>query len=162
MPIWRRGPPLRSPERSRGRLEVSRGASKPALGRPHNGDVRVFNQVAITTHFPIKHGHFPINPGRFPISPGHFLINAGRFQPGDDGIEPLSASSLLQMAGRAGRRGQDDLGHVVLCRSAFEGATEAHALLQRPPDAISSRFCVSYGSALKLRWAALHCHITIY
>ena len=30
------GPPLRSPERGRGRLEDSRGASKPALGQ--NGD----------------------------------------------------------------------------------------------------------------------------
>ena len=48
-------------------------------------------------------------------------------------------------------RGQDDLGNVVICRSAFEAAPEAASLLRRPPDAIGSHFCVSYGSALKMR-----------
>ena len=69
---------------------------------------------------------------------------------GDNGIEPLAASNLLQMAGRAGRRGKDDIGHVVLCRSKFEGAAEAHGMLLRPPDPISSHFFVTYGGALKM------------
>ena len=34
-----------TPERSRGRFGASCGASKPALARPLNDDVRVFNQV---------------------------------------------------------------------------------------------------------------------
>ena len=35
---------------------------------------------------------------------------------------------FLRQAGRAGRRGKDDIGHVVLCRSKFEGAAEAHGM----------------------------------
>ena len=45
--IWRPGPPLRNPERSRGRLGTSRGASKPALSHPQNDDFHAFNQVRL-------------------------------------------------------------------------------------------------------------------
>jgi len=57
---------------------------------------------------------------------------------------------MLQMAGRAGRRGMDEVGHVVLCRSPYEDASEAHSMMLQPPDPISSRYFVSYGCALKL------------
>ena len=69
---------------------------------------------------------------------------------GDLGIQALEPTQLLQMAGRAGRRGMDEQGHVVICRSRFEGASEAHALLLRPAGPLSSRLSVSYGSALKV------------
>ena len=69
---------------------------------------------------------------------------------GNNGIAALAPTALLQMAGRAGRRGKDEIGHVVLCRSPFEDASAAHSLLLQPPDRISSKFFVSYGSALKM------------
>ncbi len=69
---------------------------------------------------------------------------------GDNGIAPLAPSSLLQMSGRAGRRGMDELGNVVVCRSPYEDATAARELLLKPADAIASHFFVSYGSALKM------------
>jgi hypothetical protein len=42
---WTRWPPLRTPNRSRGRLGTLRGACEPALTRPQTADARVFKQV---------------------------------------------------------------------------------------------------------------------
>jgi hypothetical protein len=50
-PTWRSGPPLNAPERSRGRLGASRGASKPALRRPQNGDFAL-----LTRCVPVRRG----------------------------------------------------------------------------------------------------------
>ena len=61
---------------------------------------------------------------------------------GDKGIAPLAASTLLQMAGRAGRRGMDEIGHVVLCRSPFEDAATAHSLLLQVRHAASAAWAV--------------------
>ena len=69
---------------------------------------------------------------------------------GSRGIEQLSATQLLQLSGRAGRRGLDTLGHVVLCHSNYEDVRQAYSMLLRPADAISSHFCVSYNTALRL------------
>lgn len=69
---------------------------------------------------------------------------------GNSGIATLKPSAVLQMSGRAGRRGKDDIGNVVLCRSPFEDAIAAHALLLQPPEPINSHFFVSYGSALQM------------
>ena len=44
-PYRRLGAPLRSPERSRGGLDASCGASEPALGHLPNDDFHAFNQV---------------------------------------------------------------------------------------------------------------------
>ena len=63
---------------------------------------------------------------------------------------PLPAAQLLQLSGRAGRRGLDTLGHVVLCHSNYEDVRQAYSMLLRPADAISSHFCVSYNTALRL------------
>ena len=45
------------------------------------------------------------------------------------GIAKLTSAQLLQMAGRAGRRGKDVQGNVVLMRSRFEDAEEAHRMM---------------------------------
>ena len=41
----------------------------------------------------------------------------------------LSSNAMLQMAGRAGRRGVDDQGHVVVVQTPFEGAEECCEVL---------------------------------
>jgi superfamily II RNA helicase len=69
---------------------------------------------------------------------------------GDNGHQLLSANSMLQMAGRAGRRGIDELGHTVVVQSPFEGAEDCCKLLFAGPDPLVSQFTATYGMALNL------------
>lgn len=68
----------------------------------------------------------------------------------DLGHRLLNASEFLQMAGRAGRRGMDILGHVVTAQTAFEGAREAAYLATAGADPLVSQFTPSYGMVLNL------------
>ncbi|MGF1461541.1 MAG: DEAD/DEAH box helicase [Leptolyngbyaceae cyanobacterium] len=68
----------------------------------------------------------------------------------DNGHRLLMASEFLQMSGRAGRRGMDELGHVVTVESPFEGAREAAYLATVGPDPLVSQFTPSYGMVLNL------------
>lgn len=68
----------------------------------------------------------------------------------DEGIRLLKPSEFLQMAGRAGRRGMDELGHVVTVQTPFEGATEGAYLATTQADPLVSQFAPSYGMVLNL------------
>ncbi|MGD1853557.1 MAG: DEAD/DEAH box helicase [Leptolyngbyaceae cyanobacterium] len=68
----------------------------------------------------------------------------------DSGHRLLHASEFLQMAGRAGRRGMDDEGHVVTVETPFEGAQEAGYIALAKPDPLVSQFTPSYGMVLNL------------
>lgn len=69
---------------------------------------------------------------------------------GEEGIVQLSTSEVLQMAGRAGRRGKDTLGHAVLLQSPFEGPIEAFRVVTSEVDELQSHFTPSYGMVLNL------------
>ena len=72
---------------------------------------------------------------------------------GDDGIEPLTTAGLLQMAGRAGRRGKDKAGTVLVMRGHRNGAGDAdlaRRILLNKVAPISSHFAPSYGMACAL------------
>ena len=72
---------------------------------------------------------------------------------GDDGIEPLTTAGLLQMAGRAGRRGKDKAGTVLVMRGHRNGANDAdlaRRILLAKVAPISSHFAPSYGMACAL------------
>lgn len=69
---------------------------------------------------------------------------------GNDGWRPLQASELQQMTGRAGRRGKDNVGFVVLAPSNFQNPPRIAKLLQSPPDALQSQFRATYSSLLNL------------
>ncbi|MEB3286078.1 MAG: DEAD/DEAH box helicase [Vampirovibrionales bacterium] len=68
----------------------------------------------------------------------------------DEGHRLLHANEFLQMSGRAGRRGMDDVGYVVVISSQYEGAREAAQLAASPPDALNSQFTPTYGMVLNL------------
>ena len=68
----------------------------------------------------------------------------------DTGHSMLTPSEFLQIAGRAGRRGMDDVGHVVAIQTPFEGATEAAYLATTESEPLRSCFTPSYGMVLNL------------
>ena len=68
----------------------------------------------------------------------------------DDGHRSLTASEFLQMSGRAGRRGMDELGHVVVLSHPFEHVEDVARLVVAPADPLTSRFTPSYGMVLNL------------
>ncbi|MGI5844027.1 MAG: DEAD/DEAH box helicase [Candidatus Xenobium sp.] len=68
----------------------------------------------------------------------------------DEGHRMLTASEFLQMSGRAGRRGMDVLGHVVVVHHPLEPVEDAARLAIAPADPLVSRFTPSYGMVLNL------------
>lgn len=78
------------------------------------------------------------------------VISALSKRAGEDGFRALTTSEMLQMAGRAGRRGKDVVGHSVVLQSRHEGALEAFKVLTADVDALSSNFSPTYGMVLNL------------
>ncbi|ELR97635.1 RNA helicase [Gloeocapsa sp. PCC 73106] len=68
----------------------------------------------------------------------------------ESGHSTLSPSEFLQIAGRAGRRGKDSVGHVVTMQTPFEGAEDAARLATANPEPLVSQFTPSYGMVLNL------------
>ena len=69
---------------------------------------------------------------------------------GDSGMNPLETSNLLQMAGRAGRRGMDTEGTCVIMATAYEGPEKAVSILTSVIKPIVSQFSPSYPLAINL------------
>ncbi|MCY7333222.1 MAG: DEAD/DEAH box helicase, partial [Pseudanabaena sp. CAN_BIN31] len=68
----------------------------------------------------------------------------------DRGHRLLNASEFLQMAGRAGRRGMDEVGYVVTVQTPFEGAKESAHLATSTADPLVSQFAPSFGMVMNL------------
>ncbi|CAH9095334.1 unnamed protein product, partial [Cuscuta europaea] len=68
----------------------------------------------------------------------------------ESGRVSLSSNELFQMAGRAGRRGIDEMGHVIIVQSPYEGPEEGCKLLSSGLQPLVSQFTASYGMVLNL------------
>ena len=68
----------------------------------------------------------------------------------NDGHRLLTASEFLQMSGRAGRRGMDEVGYVVTVSTPFESAHDVAILASSAADPLNSRFTPTYGMVLNL------------
>lgn len=67
-----------------------------------------------------------------------------------NGWRPLTASELQQMTGRAGRRGRDNVGFVVVAPGLHQDPERIAKLLTTPPDALVSQFRATYTTLLNL------------
>ena len=82
--------------------------------------------------------------------PARAVVMSNADARGNNGWRPLTASELQQMTGRAGRRGRDNVGFVVLAPGQFQNLRKIAELLKAKPDPLESQFRATYTSLLNL------------
>lgn len=68
----------------------------------------------------------------------------------DSGHRTLSPSEFLQMSGRAGRRGMDEVGYVTIVGTPYQSPQEVADLVLSDANPLESRFAPSYSMVLNL------------
>lgn len=82
--------------------------------------------------------------------PARTVVVANADTRGNEGWRPLMASELQQMTGRAGRRGKDNVGFIVLAPGKFQDPGKIAELLDSPADPLESKFRATYTNLLNL------------
>lgn len=68
----------------------------------------------------------------------------------DSGHRMLTANEFLQMSGRAGRRGMDEIGYVTVVGTSFQSPEEVAELVTSASNPLESRFAPNYSMVLNL------------
>ena len=68
----------------------------------------------------------------------------------DNGHRTLTPSEFLQMSGRAGRRGMDEIGYVTIVGTPFQTPEEVAELVLSNANPLESKFSPSYSMVLNL------------
>ncbi len=68
----------------------------------------------------------------------------------DSGHRMLTANEFLQMSGRAGRRGMDEVGYVTIIGTPFQSPEEVAELVLSDANPLESKFSPSYSMVLNL------------
>ena len=68
----------------------------------------------------------------------------------DAGHRMLTANEFLQMSGRAGRRGMDEVGYVTVVGTSFQSPDEVAELVLSDSNPLESKFSPSYSMVLNL------------
>ncbi|MBC7544154.1 MAG: DEAD/DEAH box helicase [Candidatus Sericytochromatia bacterium] len=82
--------------------------------------------------------------------PARTVVISRLMKPSREGERMLSVAEFRQMAGRAGRRGMDVVGYVVLVPGGPEDWPEISALLHDPVEPLWSQFHLSFATAALL------------
>ncbi|MFH0703038.1 MAG: DEAD/DEAH box helicase [bacterium] len=68
----------------------------------------------------------------------------------DEGHRILTANEFLQMSGRAGRRGIDEIGYVITIGTSYQSPNEVSKLASSLANPLESRFTPTYSMVLNL------------
>src|SRR5882672_10304199 len=82
--------------------------------------------------------------------PARTVVLSGADQRTGSGWRQLTASELQQMAGRAGRRGKDNVGFIIAAPGPHQDPERIAKLLKSSPDPLVSQFRATYTTLLNL------------
>jgi superfamily II RNA helicase len=82
--------------------------------------------------------------------PARTVVVTAHSKRGSDGFGVLKSTEFQQMAGRAGRRGKDAVGIVLVAPGVYSDARVIHELTHRPPEPLRSAYFAAPSTVLNL------------